>query len=170
MAELCWHPTRVDEFIPRAEELPLRISVALLIVGLLSWPGLSCAAKPDIRTSPQHQIKTIDVTYDELLNTKFITRRIALTIGDTLRVTLASNRTTGFSWTPQTQIVDPAVIQQVSHESPLATSSTPGAAGTEVWTFAVLKAGSTTITTDYSQPWPGGTKKAWTFTATVDVQ
>ncbi|MBY0441538.1 MAG: protease inhibitor I42 family protein [Mycobacteriaceae bacterium] len=142
----------------------------MLVVGLLPWLGLSCAAKPDSRTSPQHQIKTINVTYDELLSTKFITRHVTLARGDTLQVTLASNRTTGFCWTPQTQIVDPTVIQQVSHESPPANSSIPGAASTEVWTFAALKAGGTTITTDYSQPWPGGTKKAWTFTATVDVR
>ena len=140
------------------------------VFGLLPWLGLSCAAKPDVGISPHRQIKTINVTYDELLNSKFITRQVTLAIGDTLQVTLASNRTTGFCWTPQTQIVDPAVIQQVSHESPPASSSLPGAASTEVWTFATRQAGHTTITTDYNQPWPGGTKKAWTFTATVDVQ
>ena len=46
----------------------------------------------------------------------------------------------------------------------------PGAAGTEVWTFDAIKPGSATLTTSYGQPWPGGTKGAWTFSAAVSVR
>lgn len=141
-----------------------------LALGLLGALCAGCATNHSAATPPTHQAIAIDITYDELLGTKFITRAVTLAVGDTLTVTLASNPSTGFSWTAQTQIADPAVIQQTSHDTAGAASPMPGAAGTEIWQFTAVKAGTTAINADYGQPWPGGTKKAWTFTASVTVQ
>ena len=45
----------------------------------------------------------------------------------------------------------------------------PGASGTDEWAFEVMAPGAATVTTGYGQPWPGGQKNAWTFTAEVSV-
>lgn len=148
----------------------MRIIVLVSVLGLLAALTLGCTAKRGPTAAPTHQVKAINVSYDELASTQSVTRAVTLAVGDTLTVTLASNPTTGFCWTEQTQIANPAVVQQVSHHNAPAVSSMPGAAGSEVWNFAALAAGTTTITTDYNRPWPGGTKKAWTFTANITVQ
>ena len=149
----------------------MKSGVLSMIVGIIvSLAVLGCAAKQSPVSPQGSQTKTIEVSDAELQNQRFITRGITLAVGDTLGVTLASNASTGFSWTAQTQIGDSTVIQQTSHESVGPTAAPPGASGTEVWTFKALKAGTTTIATDYNRPWPGGTKGAWTFTANITVQ
>jgi inhibitor of cysteine peptidase len=45
----------------------------------------------------------------------------------------------------------------------------PGTAGQEVWTFKAFKTGKSTISIEYSRPWEGGEKAAWTFVLTVLV-
>jgi inhibitor of cysteine peptidase len=45
-----------------------------------------------------------------------------------------------------------------------------GAPGKEIWTFKALKKGTSTISMEYSQPWPNGTKAAETFDLTVVVK
>ena len=62
------------------------------------------------------------------------------------------------------------VLAQTGHQTVAPTDAKPGAAGTEVWTFDAIKPGSATLTTTYGQPWPGGAKDAWTFSAAVSVR
>jgi len=45
-----------------------------------------------------------------------------------------------------------------------------GAGGKEVWTFIALKAGTTTLSMEYSQPWEGGQKGANSFNVTIVVK
>lgn len=130
---------------------------------------LGCTAKQSPPTPQASQTKTIEVSYDELLNEKFITRDITLAVGDTLKVNLATSGSTGFRWT-EAQIGDSAVLQQTNHETVPPTNAMPGAPSTETWTFTALKTGTTTVATDYNQPWAGGTQGAWTFRANVAVQ
>jgi predicted secreted protein len=51
-----------------------------------------------------------------------------------------------------------------------ATSGLTGAAGKDVWVFNTLKAGTTTVTFDYSRPWQGGEKREWTVTLNITVK
>ena len=146
--------------------VPTALLIALIAIGLAIW-----ALPPPPTGRPQEpQTKTIEVSYDDLQNQKFITRDITLAVGDTLKVILASNGSTGFSWTTEAQVSDSTVVQQTSHESVGATTGRLGAWGTEVWTFKAVKAGATTIATDYGRPWEGGAKMVWTFRAKVTVQ
>ena len=149
---------------------PLKAVIPLVTVGVVTAVAvLGCTGKQSTATPSEPQVKSIEVSYAELRDKRFITRDVALSVGDTLQVTLASNPSTGFKWTADTQISDPSVIQQTSHKSVGQTSDLQGAPGTEVWTFSALKDGTATIQTAYNQPWPAGTKKAWTFTAHVAV-
>lgn len=137
---------------------------ALVIASGLTLAG---CAHADNRTP---QTTTVEVSYDDLLNQKNVTRQVSLTAGDTLRVVLASNASTGYQWTADAQISDRGVLTQTSHQTVAPSDAKPGAAGTEVWTFDAIKPGSATLTTSYGQPWPGGTKDAWTFSAAVSVR
>ena len=128
---------------------------------------LPACAHADNRTP---QTTTVEVSYDDLLNQKSVARQVSLVAGDTLRVALASNASTGYQWTAEAQISDRGVLTQTNHQTVAPTDAKPGAAGTEVWTFDAIKPGSVTLTTTYGQPWPGGTKDAWTFSAAVSVR
>lgn len=150
--------------------IPIGIVVVLVAVGLLTWlVGCDRTAKQGATTSPPPPITSIDISLDELLDNKFVARNVTLAVGETLKVILASNPSTGFQWTADAKIGDPAVIKQTGHENVAPNSSLVGAGGAEIWTFVTLKRGTSAVTTDYNQPWPGGTKKAWTFKANVTV-
>ena len=100
-----------------------------------------------------------------------INKEVEVAVGGSLTVTLCSNPTTGFKWEPA-KISDQTVLQQVEHKfvSPEYTGDKPpppGTPGKEVWTFKALKEGKSTISMEYSRPWEGGEKGAWTFVLTV---
>jgi len=89
--------------------------------------------------------------------------------GGLLTVTLESNQTTGYSWELK-EISDPSVLQKTDSKYETPTSGLVGAGGKEVWTFKALKAGTTTLSMEYSQPWEAGQKGAKSFTITVVVK
>ena len=89
--------------------------------------------------------------------------------GGLLTVTLESNQTTGYSWELK-EISDPSVLQKTDSKYETPTSGLVGAGGKEVWTYKALKAGTTTLSMEYSQPWEGGQKDAKSFTLTVVVK
>jgi inhibitor of cysteine peptidase len=138
--------------------------VLALLALLLTLAGCADIKRPPRTTSVQ-------VSYDDLLTKKHINQNVTLAVGDSLRIILASNASTGYQWSAQAQISDPAVVVQRDHlyAAPPGVGP-PGSSGTETWTFQALKAGTTTVSTSYSQPWPGGAKDSWTFTASVTVQ
>lgn len=141
---------------------------AVLAATALVTAGCTQADKP--ADKPAAQTTTVEVSYDDLLNQKNVTRQASLAAGDTLRLVLASNASTGYQWSAQAQTSDAAVLSQTGHQTVAPTEAQPGAAGTEVWTFSALKPGTANVTTSYGQPWPGGAKDAWTFTAAVTVR
>ena len=93
--------------------------------------------------------KTIDVPMDDVLNQSAITRDVTLAVGDTLNVSLGSNKSTPYRWTADPKIGDPALLRQASHEYLRGSTDRIGAPGTEVWTFTALKSGKTTIVAKY---------------------
>lgn len=93
-------------------------------------------------------------------------KQIEIAVGGTLTVTLESNITTGYSWDLK-QIGDTTILQKTDNKYEAPTSGLIGAGGKEIWNFKTLKAGKTTLTMEYSQPWEGGEKGARTFNLTV---
>lgn len=140
------------------------IPVCLLLILLLG--SIACSqANPSA--------KSVEVSCDDFSASKNITEQLEVTAGDTFTVVLCSNATTGFSWSESAQISNSSIVEQVSHKyiapvsgkEPLA-----GAPGQEVWTFKALKAGTSTISMEYSRPWEGGEKAEWTFELTLVVK
>ncbi|MGB6106675.1 MAG: protease inhibitor I42 family protein [Mycobacterium sp.] len=144
------------------------LAMAILSSSLMASSLMGCAAGSDPRESGP-QTTTIEMSYDDLLDQKNITRTLTLNLGDTLQISLGSNPSTGFRWTPQMQITDPTVLAQAGHEVLGPSVARPGAAGREVWALQAIGPGATTVSTTYDRPWSGGEKDSWTFSAEVTV-
>ena len=135
--------------------------VLAAVIGAPVAVGCTASAEPT---------KTIDVSMDDVLSQKVITRDVTLAVGDTLHVSLGANHTTPYRWTSDAQIGDAGIVQQTAHEfvPPNSPQGMVGTPGTELWTFKAVKSGATTIVTDYTMlanPTP-----ACRFTANVTVQ
>jgi inhibitor of cysteine peptidase len=96
-------------------------------------------------------------------------KQIEIAVGGSIAVTLDSNATTGYSWELK-GISNPAILEKTDNKYEAPTSELIGAGGKEVWTFKALKAGTTTLNMEYSQPWEGGQKGANSFSVTVVVK
>ena len=148
----------------------IRLAGVPAVMVLLAVATLGCAGPgPDGPATPGPQTTTIEVSYDDALNQVNITRAVTMNVGDTLQVSLASNPSTGFRWTPDMQITNAAVMAQAGHEVIGPVAGRAGSAGREVWALQAIGPGTTTVSTNYGRPWPGGEKDAWTFTAEVTV-
>ena len=96
-------------------------------------------------------------------------KQMDIAVGGTLMVTLDSNQTTGYSWELK-EIGDTSILQKTDNKYVAPTSGLMGAGGKEVWNFKALKAGNTTLSMGYSQPWAGGQKDAKSFNLTIVVK
>jgi inhibitor of cysteine peptidase len=137
------------------------ILASLITILALSLPACTTAAKE----------VAVQASYDEFAKSQNLTRDVSrVRVGDFIKATIASNPTTGFSW-KLAGISDPAVLAQDGEPEYLPPESTlPGAGGQEVWTFKALKKGTSRISLEYSQPWEGGQKAAWTLDISVNVK
>jgi len=140
------------------------VAVAL---ALLAAPMVAGCHLPS-RNPPS--TKTLQVSMDDVLQHGIIAQKVELSVGQTLVVKLGANYTTPYRWNPQTQIADPSVLTQESHEFEPPTSDALGAPGAEVWRFSVGKPGTTTITTSYAGIVGQDPKPTCTYFATVTVQ
>ncbi|BBZ79180.1 hypothetical protein MANY_45170 [Mycolicibacterium anyangense] len=139
-----------------------RMLIAVIATALV-LPGCSHTGPPP------RQTVTVAVSYDDLLTHKTVTRQASLRVGDALTVSLGANPSTGYQWDSQAQISNGAVLTQTGHRTVAPDDGRPGASGSQEWTFEAMAPGTAAITTSYGQPWPGGQKQAWTFTAQVTV-
>lgn len=144
-----------------------RILFAGILIAALAASG--CSAKTDPPAAPGPKTTTIAISYEDLLNQKNVGRDVSLAVGDTLQISLGSNASTGYRWAPDLEISNTAVLAQAGHEVIAPAGSPPGAAGSEVWALQALGRGTATVRARYGQPWQGGEKDAWTFTAQVTV-
>ncbi len=125
--------------------------------------------------APASKQVSVEVSCDDFIELKHISKEVKVAVGDSFVVTLCSNSTTGFQWSETAQISGQTVLQQIDHKyvAPEAKGGeppAPGAPGQEVWTFKALKKGTSSVSMEYSRPWEGGEKGEWTFNLTVVVK
>ena len=137
------------------------IFAAIAAIGILAGACSSAMGSP--------KQTTITVGYDEFVRDRQISKEITINEGTELIVNLASNPSTGYSWTQPT-IENPAVLTQTGSEYVAPTGNAVGSAGTQVWTFKASEQGSTIVQMEYVRPWEGGEKGEWTFRLTVTVR
>jgi len=95
-----------------------------------------------------------------------VQRIVTTNVGETFRISLCANPTTGFAW-EQPVLSGPAVVELVDRALVPSSGALVGSAGTELFTFRVVAAGTSGIHLAYSQPWAGGISGAWTVNLTV---
>ena len=108
--------------------------------------------------------KTVEMTRDD--DGKTVTVRP----GDTVRIKLKSNRTTGYSWA-MTGKLDEKVLKSEGNEYKVDEhpAGMVGVGGSDVWTFQALAAGKTEIVLGYARPWEKDKEPAQAFKLTVVV-
>lgn len=146
-----------------------RRTTLLAALALTAASLTGCAGKTEPPKAQGPQTTTIEISYDDLLNQKQISRSVTLPVGDFLQVSLGSNASTGFEWEDKMLISDPKVMVQTGHENIAPAADKPGAPGKEVFMLQSTERGQTTVSTTYGRPWPGGEKDTWVFTVNVTV-
>ena len=144
----------------------MKTRVLLMLAVLAAAAMLGCSGRP----GRQAATTTVEVSIDDVLQHSVVGRDVAVAVGDTLKVTLGSNHTTPYRWTPDAKIADATIVRQTGHEYLRPKSDLMGAPGTEVWIFDALRTGITTIVTDYTGIVGSDPAPLCTFTARVTVR
>jgi len=77
---------------------------------------------------------------------------ITVTSGQQFKITLASNRTTGYKW-DLAKPLDAKLLALVTNEYVRPNPQLIGGGGNEVWTFKAVSEGKTEIALKYIRPW-----------------
>ena len=108
--------------------------------------------------------KTVEMSRDDSGKT------VTVRPGDTVRIKLRSNRTTGYSWAlagkPDEKVLKSEGNEYKVDEHP---AGMVGVGGNDVWTFTALAPGRTEIALGYARPWEKDKEPAQAFELTVVV-
>jgi inhibitor of cysteine peptidase len=80
---------------------------------------------------------------------------LRIPLGQTFKITLPSNPTTGYSWQLATA-PDAAIVAKEGHEYRSNTPVRSGSGGHEIWIFKARGKGRTAISLQYVRPWEKG--------------
>jgi predicted secreted protein len=94
---------------------------------------------------------------------------IRVLAGKQFSITLAANRTTGYSWRLAAPL-DPAMLKQISNDYHTADSGALGAPGEEVWTFESVGQGSVQLGFEYVRPFGKDARPVKTAKYTVVIE
>jgi len=93
---------------------------------------------------------------------------VTLETGQTLKIALDANRSTGFSWKLDEPV--PALLEQSGEPGYVVESDGVGAPGTETWTFVARSPGEASVTMVYARPFEAEAEPARRFEVTVLVR
>jgi inhibitor of cysteine peptidase len=93
---------------------------------------------------------------------------VQLRVGDTFRVVLTANVSTGYSW--QVAANDAAILQPASSQNTPAAQQRMGAPGRQTLSFTAKAPGQDHLTLDYARPWEKNAKPARTYALSVTVK
>ena len=95
-------------------------------------------------------------------------RTIEMKTGETLKVSLEGNPTTGYNWYSSSS--NPQVLSQVGDSSFAASSNAMGACGMISLTFQALTAGETSLQLQYKRIWEAGIAPLSTYNLSIIVK
>jgi predicted secreted protein len=145
------------------------VATAALLAGLLATPALAASTETE---AGEKAAKTVSVSCDEFESTPAVARKVQLTEGTSLVLSLCSNPSTGFEWShavsrhPKVASANKGWHYKAPPDEP-GMDGAPGTQHTKIHAHAV---GNAVITTSYDRQWEGGEKGAWTFRLTVRVR
>ncbi|MGA1826042.1 MAG: protease inhibitor I42 family protein [bacterium] len=117
------------------------------------WPQqfLAIPSYPIVPVEPEEPAELIKPeNIDFIIDDSFNNKTINLDKGDLLKITLASNPSTGYQWQSQW---DKTLLSLAGHYFESSFIKFIGAAGTDIWILEAISPGSTTITFKYKRPW-----------------
>ena len=94
---------------------------------------------------------------------------IRVLAGKQFSITLAANRTTGYSWRLAAPL-DAAVLKQIGNDYHAADSGAVGAAGEEVWTFESVGKGAVQLKFEYVRPFEKDAKPVKTAKYSIVIE
>jgi inhibitor of cysteine peptidase len=119
----------------------INLRTALTLAAVAALLLTACASETEAASDP----KTVDLTAESSGST------VSIRPGDTLRITLESNVTTGYAWRletePATEVLDLTGSDYVAPDTDLV-----GAGGEEVWRFVATGEGTTDLALSYVGP------------------
>lgn len=95
-------------------------------------------------------------------------RRIELTKGQALNISLASNPTTGYRW--EAKDLDKEILRQIGEPEFEPQSKLVGAPGVEILRFQVVDAGRTALNLVYRRSWEMDVQPLETYTVEILVR
>ena len=127
----------------------LWVALVLILVSVIAAGGVVACA---------HESKsiTVDLSYSG--------KRVELSLGDSLIVTLPSDAGTGLSWSPW--VSDESILKQSDYKY----IGQVGAGGNETWTFKALTQGQCTIFMEYRPPQEEEATPDQTFDLSVVIE
>ena len=98
-------------------------------------------------------------------------KAVKVNVGDTIRVKLKANRTTGYSWALAESKLDAKILKSDGNEYKVDEhpAGMVGVGGNDVWTFTALAPGKTEIALGYARPWEKDKEPVESFKLTVEV-
>ena len=93
---------------------------------------------------------------------------VEMNAGDTLKISLAGNPTTGYNW--YVGSMDSAILSQIGDPSFKASSDAMGAGGVVTLTFQATIAGQTSLLLEYKRAWETGVTPLQTYSVMVVVK
>lgn len=137
----------------------MKIPFVLSLVAMMLVPVLLGGCPLTSRTTTTSQTLFVDVQKNGWSGTR--------PVGDHLVVELRATPSTGYHW--QVTTIDTTILNQLQETFLYDnTADVAGSPGTSVFEFAIVGAGTTTLTLDYVQPGaPAGTPPAQTFNFAV---
>jgi inhibitor of cysteine peptidase len=143
------------------------LNILLLLVAVGCDQNTNATTVPALNGGVEAQIT--ELTLDDFAHDGDWVTNIDLVKPGSLIVKLGSNASTGYEWA-EAAISDTNVIAQADRNFVAPKTDMVGAAGTDVWTFDSLKAGTATIKFSYGRPWEGGEKDVYTLTINITVK
>lgn len=92
---------------------------------------------------------------------------VRLNPGDTLRIVLPANPSTGYSW--KASGVDATVLTATGKQNSPGAAKMPGAPGTQALSFTAKASGTDHLTLNYARPWEKNVKPARSYMVDVTV-
>ncbi len=148
--------------VPRSRFLP----VALVVLAIAAL-AVACSKDKQPTPTPTPSDYPSEVQLTDADNGS----GVKLANGGQLIVALASNASTGYTWSVQDPSPDQLELQgEPKYVPPGSTSNVVGAAGTQVFTFVAKSSGSAKLVLQYKRPFEPNASPDNTFSVTVDIR
>lgn len=127
--------------------------IAMLLILALTLASSACGPTPTSTPRPPRSAQVDGPACPDVFQEtqqQQISEAAEISVGGALTLTLGATPSVPCGWHAP-EIEDPAVVQQVDHQSQWPAEGAtpqPGAPGTEIWSFEALNAGESTISVD----------------------